>query len=120
MVCFYHVSTILMGGFVMKTVKLFFLSIVVVFGIVGMATAADVASAAKGKALFNDTKLGTNGKTCNTCHTNGKGLEQAGSHNDLESIINGCITMPLQGKALDPKSADMQSLVLYVKSFSVK
>jgi cytochrome c len=70
----------------------------------------------KGKALFNDSKLGTSGKSCNSCHPDGKGLEKSGSNPDLEATINGCITIPLKGKALDPKSVEMQSLVLYLKS----
>jgi cytochrome c peroxidase len=78
------------------------------------------ASIEKGKALFNDPKLGTTGKSCNDCHTNGKGLDKAGARSDLERIINGCITQSIKGKALDPKSAEMQSMVLYVKSFSQK
>ena len=86
------------------------------FGVGIVSAASQGASIDKGKALFNDPKLGTNGKTCNTCHPNGKGLEKAGEKSDLEGIINGCITIPLKGKALDPKSVEMQSLVLYVKS----
>ena len=78
------------------------------------------ASVEKGKALFNDPKLGTTGKSCNDCHTDGKGLDKAGEKNNLEQIINGCITELLKGKALDPKSAEMRSMVLYVKSFSQK
>ena len=33
----------------------------------------------RGKALFNDSKLAgaTSGMSCNSCHPNGKGLEQA-------------------------------------------
>ena len=74
----------------------------------------------KGKALFHDPKLGTNGKTCNSCHPDGKGLEKSGSNPDLVNTINGCITIPLQGKALDPKSIEMQSLVLYLKSLGTR
>ncbi len=82
--------------------------------------ASQEATVEKGKTLFNDPKLGTNGKSCNTCHPNGKGLEKAGVKSDLESTINGCITIPLKGKALDPKSVEMQSLVLYIKSLGEK
>jgi cytochrome c peroxidase len=78
------------------------------------------ASVEKGKVLFNDPKLGTTGKSCNDCHTNGKGLDKAGANTDLEKIINSCITNSIKGKALDPKSAEMQSMVLYIKSFGEK
>ena len=70
----------------------------------------------KGKALFNDPKLGTTGKTCNDCHKDGTGLERAGQREDLEKTVNMCIAMSLKGKALKPTSVEMQSLLLYLKS----
>ncbi len=84
----------------------------------------------KGKKLFNDPKLGTNGKTCNSCHPGGQGLEGSGKKKEfklggktqksLEEAINACIVMSLKGKALDPKSQEMQELVAYIKSLSEK
>jgi cytochrome c peroxidase len=98
---------------------------VLLFAVAGIASvslvhAAEKAFVAKGKTLFNDPKLGFTGKTCQTCHPDGKGLEQAGGKANLEDIINNCIMGPLKGKELEPKSAEMQSLVLYVKSLSAK
>jgi cytochrome c peroxidase len=78
------------------------------------------ATVEKGKALFNDTKLGANGKSCNDCHKDGTGLEKAGLKNDLESTLNTCITKGLNGKALKNKSVEMQSLVLYIKSLGTE
>ena len=78
------------------------------------------ASGEKGKALFNDPELGTSEKTCNTCHENGKGLERSGARGDLEETINGCIVNSLKGKALDSKSPEMRSLVLYIKGLGKK
>ncbi|MHB8845808.1 MAG: cytochrome C [Nitrospirota bacterium] len=80
-----------------------------------MAT-QDEASVAKGKALFNDPAFGTNGKTCNGCHKDGAGLDQAAARQDIEKVVNSCIQAALKGKALEPGSAAMQSLVLYLKS----
>ncbi len=77
---------------------------------------AHEATTDKGKALFNDPKLGTNGKSCNDCHKNGAGLEKAAERKDLESMVNGCITMNLKGNPLKPMSVEMQSLLLYIKS----
>lgn len=74
------------------------------------------ASADKGKALFNDPKLGTTGKTCNDCHPNGKGLEMSGTKEALPDIVNGCIAGSIKGKALKDNSVEMQSLILYIKS----
>jgi cytochrome c len=45
-------------------------------------------------------------------------MEKAAAKKDLEVIINSCITGSLKGKALEVKSVDMQSLVLYIKSFA--
>ena len=80
----------------------------------------------RGKTMFNDTKLGTSGKSCGTCHPDGKGLEGAGSKTmlktpggefkTLEEAVNICITMALKGKALDVKSEQMKDIVAYIKS----
>jgi len=73
------------------------------------------ATADKGKILFNDAKLGSNGKTCNDCHKDGAGLEKAGGKSDLETTVNTCIKKALNGKALKNKSVGMQSIVLYIR-----
>ncbi len=87
----------------------------------GIASAVqEGASIEKGKMLFQDPALGTTGKSCSSCHPGGKGLEKSGSRQDLTDIINGCITIPLKGRALDPKSIEMESLVLYIKSLGSK
>jgi cytochrome c peroxidase len=76
------------------------------------------ASREKGKALFNDPALGSIGKSCNDCHPNGKGAKKAATKNDedIARIVNFCITHSIKGKALDVNSAEMRSLVLYIKS----
>jgi len=82
----------------------------------------------KGKALFNDPAFGgsTNENSCNTCHSNGRGLEKSGDkkefnimgmkQNSLEEAVNTCIENPLKGKAIDPKSEDMINIIAYIKS----
>jgi len=107
---------IIKGGYGMKDVKIAGLMILAVMISVGIAFAAQEVSAAKGKALFNDPNLGTTGKSCNDCHPGGKGAEKAAAKNDIERIVNGCITHSIKGKALDVKSVEMQSIVLYIKS----
>jgi hypothetical protein len=74
----------------------------------------------RGKELFNSTKLGTNGKSCATCHRDGKKLERAATYADgeLGEIINQCIKNPLVGKGLDPSSIDMKSLIMFIRGFS--
>jgi cytochrome c peroxidase len=105
----------------MKGVIVVFLFVLAAALGVGISSAAQQeASLEKGKALFNDPKLGTSGKSCSTCHPDGKGLTHAGEKSDLARIVNNCIAIPLKGKPLDPESVEMQSLLLYVKSFGAK
>ena len=91
---------------------------------IGLLVVAALAAgdAAKGKALFNDPKLGngTAGVSCNTCHPNGKGLEKAGDRQDLAKIINACIVQTNKGKPLDPNSAEIADLSAYIKSLKAK
>lgn len=89
-------------------------------GITAVYAAKHEPSVEKGKALFNDKKLGTSGKTCNDCHQNGKGMEKAGARKDLEQMVNNCIAGPLKGKQLKTDSVEMKSLVLYIKSLKKK
>lgn len=80
--------------------------------------AADKASKDRGKELFNSTELGTNGKSCASCHAEGKGLEKAAKYDDakLKKITNQCISQSLKGRPLTTNSSDMASLVMYMKS----
>ena len=74
----------------------------------------------RGKILFNDPKLGggTSGKSCGSCHPDGKGLEKISSmaEGKIQETVNKCIGGGLKGTALDVKSEQMKDLVSYVKS----
>jgi len=85
-----------------------------------MALAGDPPSIEQGKDLLNSPKLGTDGKSCATCHSGVKKLEKAATYDEgqLGDIINQCIENPLKGNALDPASRDMRSLIIYFKSFT--
>jgi cytochrome c peroxidase len=110
----------ILGGVLMKRCTIVLL-IVLAAGVgVSMVMAAESASVEKGKALFNDPKLGTTGKSCNTCHPDGKNIQKAGTRSDLDRIVNACITNSIKGKALDPQSIEMQSLILFIKSLAGK
>jgi len=86
----------------------------------------------RGKALFNDPKLGggTSGKSCNTCHPDGKGLvgvaekrewkNPGGMFKSLAETVNTCIVMALKGKALDADSEQMKDLISYLKSLKAQ
>ena len=83
---------------------------------------AEAPSLEMGKMLFNNEKLGTTGKSCATCHMDVNQLKSAAAYaeDDLVDIINRCIAGPLKGKMLDSGSAEMKSLVLYLKSLKTK
>lgn len=93
-----------------------------------MASGAFAADTAKGKTLFNDVKFagGTTGKSCNSCHKDGSGIDAAkkefmgGKAKSLEEAVNMCITMMMKGKAIDPKGADMANITAYIKSLKGK
>lgn len=109
----------------MKIAPITFLSLMIIALIFSFALAGD---ATKGKALFNDPALGggTAGKSCGSCHPNGKGLLNiAGkkeftfggkTYKSLEETINACIEKANKGKPLDPQSEQMKDLVAYLKS----
>ncbi len=113
----------------LRTIALIAITMLVVSS---LAFAAQKTSIDRGKALFNDPKLGkgTTGKSCNTCHPDGKGLEgvadkkewknPGGEYKTLEQTVNVCIEMALKGKALNVKSKQMKDLVSYLKSLKSK
>jgi cytochrome c len=100
------------------------------------------ASVMRGKDLFSDPSLGTNGKTCNDCHVAGGTKEgamgkmvvkpfhevnekypmywmMAGKVMTMDQVINWCILTPLQGEPLkwdDPRLTDLASYCASVKS----
>lgn len=93
-----------------------------------LALADDVA---KGKALYNDPKLGgaTRGKSCASCHPessaarwlNKKEYSIMGNKaKSLEEAVNICIQNAMGGKGLDPKGQEMKAIVAYIKSLAKK
>lgn len=90
---------------------------VLILGLIGLAQAG-APTAEQGKSLFNDAALAgsTNSASCNTCHPDGRKLEKAGDMANLKAMINNCIRGALKGESLDEDSAEMESLVLYIRS----
>ena len=82
----------------------------------------------KGEAIFNDSSLGTNGKSCNSCHPDGKGIEASKKtfkilgtkQESIEGAVNFCIEMALSGKALEKDSEKMNDLVSYLNTVKGK
>lgn len=85
-------------------------------------------SAELGKSLFSSTSLGTNGKSCSTCHQSERKLGVlaskdswfGGNAKTLEQAINLCIEGTLKGKALPEDSVEIQSIALYMRSLTKK
>jgi len=104
----------------MKALKIAMFSAISLSLIFSLAIAAR--NVEKGKALFNDPKLGggTAGVSCNSCHPDGKGLEKAAESKDLEKQVNLCIKNALKGKGIDPKSAEMADMIAYLKTLRGK
>jgi cytochrome c len=112
----------------MKVLRIVLLSIIALGLLLSGAFAMKHLPEERGKTLFNDTKFGggTAGKSCNSCHPGGKGLEKSADkkefgimgkkQNSLEEAVNFCIVMALKGKAIDPKSEQMKDIVAYIKS----
>lgn len=92
-------------------------SIILVVLAVGPAWAGS-ATVEKGHRFFNDPGLGGSGNelSCNSCHPDGKGLEEAGDSPKLARIINRCLNGPLMGRKIDDSSLEMRSLKMYILS----
>ncbi len=81
----------------------------------GLAGAAEPLPS--GEKLFNDPNLGSNGKSCATCHDQGKGLELAGDYDEmmLREYMNFCIRDALKGTPLPLDDPRVIALERYVR-----
>lgn len=72
----------------------------------------------RGRELFTSRQLGTNGKSCSTCHADAGKFRKVATYKDetLVDIVNNCIEKALKGKPLPPDSDDMKALVAYLRS----
>ena len=116
----------------MKIVKITVLFLIILGLTFSMAFAMKHLPEERGKALFNDPKFtgGTAGKSCNSCHPDGKGLEKSADKKEfnimgkkqkgIEEAINFCIVNANKGKAIDPKSEQMKDMVAYIKALKEK
>ena len=86
----------------------------------GAASAAGQERIERGRELFHSTRLGTNGKSCASCHLNGSKLAESSSYDDREliKVINQCIKEALAGKPPSARSTDMQALVAYIRTIA--
>jgi len=85
-------------------------------------------SVERGKALFNDPSLGTNGKSCNSCHPNGARIDgrkknyriMGNKLGSIEDAANFCIKMALKGTPLAKDSQKMKDLSAYLRTLKGK
>ncbi len=83
----------------------------------------------KGKLLWNDTKLGTSGTSCASCHPNGalldakpypRHIKMTGDIVTLDQMINFCMTNPMKAKPLVWNSQKLTALAAYVTEQTLK
>jgi cytochrome c len=88
----------------------------------GTALATEGPTVAMGQTLFESTVLGSNGKSCASCHPAGKGLEEIAAYDDpmLKEMINFCVRDALRGKMLAPESQELDSMLLYLRTLPQK
>ncbi|GAB4168931.1 MAG: cytochrome c peroxidase [Geothermobacteraceae bacterium] len=84
----------------------------------GTAMATETPNLDLGKALFESTALSTNGKSCASCHPDGKGLQEIDAYDDdmLREMINFCIRDALKGKMLPNDAQELESMRLFLRS----
>ena len=77
-----------------------------------------------GKALFQNPDLGVNGKTCALCHAGGKQFDpeelRERTPKEVGILANHCLSLRMRSPKLAPDSVELQSLILYVKTFQQK
>ncbi|NIQ96407.1 MAG: cytochrome C [Desulfuromonadales bacterium] len=84
-----------------------------------LSLATEAPNKEMGQTLFHSDELGTNGRSCATCHPSGEGLEEIQGWETplLKQQINDCIRGALEGAPLDNDSTEMNSLIIYLRSF---
>lgn len=90
---------------------------------------------AKGKLLFTSPSLGggKSGKSCQSCHAEGKNLaadlfapgrppfKMGGkTRKNLAAVVNYCIENALAGQAIDPNGEEMANLLAYLKTLTTE
>lgn len=110
----------------MKMIRIMMICLLIVGLASSVAFAKHHTPEDRGKALFSDAKFAGGSKACNSCHADGKGLENAADKKEfkimgktqksLEEAVNACIVGANKGKAIDAKSDQMKDMVAYVKS----
>jgi len=82
------------------------------------AISMEAPNADLGEKLFNTNNLGSNDKSCASCHPDGKGLEEINAYDDgmLKEMVNFCIRDALKGEMIDLESTEIESFLIYLRS----
>jgi cytochrome c peroxidase len=90
----------------------------------GAAGPEGAPSAARGAALFRDPSLGTNGKSCASCHEGGKRLDPeelaAATDAGLAGYVASCIEGMLKGPRPPEGSPRVRSLALHLRTYQAR
>ncbi len=72
----------------------------------------------EGRQAFNDASLGSNGKSCASCHSDGKGLENACDYDvpTLQEMVNFCIRDAMKGTLLPEQDARIINVEKLIRS----
>ncbi len=90
--------------------------LVVLLLLLPLSAAMGASDLEDGKRYFSDSSLGSNGKSCASCHPSGKGLENACDYDvpTLQEFVNFCIRDAMKGKMLpadDPRIIEIERLM---------
>jgi cytochrome c peroxidase len=79
--------------------------------------ATEIPTVKLGEKLFNANNLGTNGKSCATCHPDGEGLHEIDAYDDgmLKEMVNFCIRDAMKGRMMDLESTEIESFLMYLR-----
>ena len=93
-------------------------AISILFFLLSISYATEVPTVALGDKLFHAENLGTNGRSCASCHPDGKGLDEIDAYDDgmLKEMVNFCIRDAMKGKMMDLESTEIESFRLYLRS----
>lgn len=98
--------------------------------VLGTTLAHAAGDPAKGKLLFASPTLGggKSGKSCQSCHADGKNLSPelfapgrtftmgGKPRHSLAEVVNFCIENPLAGQAIDPNGEEMANIIAYLQT----
>ena len=102
--------------------KFTIVAISILFSLFSVSYATEVPTVALGDKLFHAENLGTNGKSCATCHPGGKGLDEIDAYDDgmLKEMVNFCIRDAMKGQMMDLESTEVESFLLYLRALQGK